>query len=439
MAATAELSRWERVYLAVTSDDDGRICRDIPDSACNHQPKNFFIHVMSLAATKTGDGLVDPKLVLSWLLGAIGAPAAAVGMLVPVREAGALLPQLFTAASIRALPRRKWVWAAGSLCQGLSLFGIAGAAALLDGATAGWTIVALLAVFATARSACSVAYKDVLGKTVSKSTRGTATGTAGTIGAITVFAFGLALSLGIVEKSITAICGALVLGGLLWIAAALTFSALDEESGATEGGGNPVKVAIEQFRLLREDPQLVRFIVTRGLLIATALAPPYMLAMAGRDGGKSLGALGPFILASAFAAMSSTYIWGRLSDRSSRRVLTLSGLVAAAALGATAVLAIGDGGLLQTEFVPPALLFVLMVAYQGVRIGRSTHLVDMADRDRRAAYTALSNTIIGIVLLAGGVFGLLAQYAGEVAVIALFAAMCLGAAAVALGLKEVQD
>ena len=77
----------DRIYLALTSEDDGRVCRDIPESACNHQPKNFLIHVLSLGATKTGDGLVDPKLVLSWLLGALGAPTAAIGMLVPVREA----------------------------------------------------------------------------------------------------------------------------------------------------------------------------------------------------------------------------------------------------------------------------------------------------------------------------------------------------------------
>tara|TARA_R110002126_G_scaffold4815_14_gene24959 strand:- start:3557 stop:4882 length:1326 start_codon:yes stop_codon:yes gene_type:complete len=429
----------DRIYLALTSEDDGRVCRDIPESACNHQPKNFLIHVLSLGATKTGDGLVDPKLVLSWLLGALGAPTAAIGMLVPVREAGALLPQLFTAASIRRLPQRKWVWAAGSLVQGLSLAAMAATVLLFDGATAGWMIVALLAVFAVARSACSVAYKDVLGKTVSKATRGTATGTAGTVGAVTVFLFGAALSTGLLDKSVTVLCGALALGGVLWIVAALLFTTLDEAPGATEGGGNPLRVAREQFGLLRRDAQLVRFIVTRGLLIATALAPPYLLAIAGRDGEKSLGALGPFVLASAFAAILSTYVWGRLSDRSSRRVLGLSGMIAAAILAAAAGVAGAGGSWLQNGFVLPVLLFGLMIAYQGVRIGRSTHLVDMADENRRAAYTALSNTIIGVVLVAGGVFGIVADIAGIPAVLGIFALMSAGAVVTAYGLDEVQQ
>lgn len=52
-------------------------------------------------------------------------------------------------------------------------------------------------------------------------------------------------------------------------------------------------------------------------------------------------------------------------------------------------------------YVLPAIHFFLMISYQGVRLGRSTHIVDMADPETRAAYTALSNSIIGIVLLGG--------------------------------------
>ncbi len=114
-----------------------------------------------------------------------------IGLLVPIREAGALLPQLFTAAAIRSLPQRIWVWAAGSLIQGLAILGIGVAMLMLSGAAAGWTAIVLLTIFAVARSVCSVSYKDVLGKTVSKATRGTATGSAGTVSALLVLGFGV--------------------------------------------------------------------------------------------------------------------------------------------------------------------------------------------------------------------------------------------------------
>lgn len=91
------------LYELLTGDDEARVCKDIPEEACRHQPHNFLTHVVGLAGTKLGDGLADPKLVLAWLLGALGAPAAAIGLLMPVRESLALLPQLLIAPRIHPL------------------------------------------------------------------------------------------------------------------------------------------------------------------------------------------------------------------------------------------------------------------------------------------------------------------------------------------------
>ena len=429
----------DRVYLQLTGDDEGRVCRDIPEAACNAQPENFLKHVMALLASKAGDGLVDPKLVLPWLLGALGAPAFFTGLLVPIREAGALLPQLVTAGSIRALPLRKYAWAIGSLVQGLAVIGMGIAAFSLQGEALGWTIVSLLVVMSLARSVCSVAYKDVLGKTVSKSTRGTATGTASTGAALVVFAFGALLALGWLPLEVEVIAFVLLVAGSCWLFAAAVFVGLDEVPGATEGGGNALSVVLEEIALLRTDGQLVRFIAVRGLLTSTALAPPFLLALGGRSAGAELGGLGLFVLASSAASVLSTYAWGRLSDVSSRRVLLYSGLVASLPLGAAGLLGLVDSGLLSLPAVLPGLLLVLMIAYQGVRLGRSTHVVDMADETRRAAYTALSNTVVGVLLLGASIFGALASAAGEAVVLLTFAVMAVLGALVAFGLDEVQE
>jgi len=311
------------------------------------------------------------------------------------------------------------------------------AALRLRGAPAGWTILGLLVVFALARSVCSVSYKDVLGKTVSKATRGTATGAAGTVAAVLVLFFGAALSFGLLKKSIGVIAGALGVAGGLWLLAAAVFSTLAEEAGATEGGGRALEVALRQASLVREDPQLARFIAVRGLLIATALAPPFILSAAGQEGGRALGELGPFVLASGLASALSSFVWGRLSDVSSRRVLMIASGVAAFALAVAGILMTILGP--ERAAIPLAVaLFVLMIAYQGVRLGRATHIVDMADRDTRAAYTALSNSIIGAWLLVGGVFGPIAERAGNAVVMVICGAMCVGAGVLARGLEEVQ-
>ena len=195
-----EFSPARIAYQLLAAEDEGRVCKDIPESACNHQTTNFVTHVVSLAMTKSADGLINPKLVLSWILTHLGAPAYFVGLLVPIREAGALLPQLFIAGFLRSLPRRKFAWALGSLIQGLSALGMALAAFTLEGKALGLALVSLLALLALARSLCSVSYKDVLGKTVSKSRRGTATGTASSLASGLVILFALLLASGWVDK-----------------------------------------------------------------------------------------------------------------------------------------------------------------------------------------------------------------------------------------------
>jgi len=425
----------EKAFQAITIDDEGRVCADIPESACNQEPGNFFKHVGSLALTKSADGLIDPKLVLSWLMTSLGAPVALIGLLVPVREAGALLPQLLTAGYLRKLQRRKWAWAAGSMVQGLGAAAIGLVAITMAGAAAGWAIVIALAVLALARSICSVCYKDVLGKTIDKSRRGTATGLAGSIASVSVIIYALILSSNLVDRMLL-VSGGLFLAGAAWIVAALLFATLQEESGATEGGKTALKEAVRNFSYLRDDQQLVRFILTRGLLTATALAPPFMIAV-GSQAGESYDKLGFLVLASALASLCSSFVWGRLSDRSSRKVLAFSAMVATVILAATSWLAFA--GTLDGGYILPVLLFGLMIAYQGVRLGRSTHLVDMADKDTRAAYTALSNTIIGLLLLAGGIFSLIANWFGGEMVLVIMAGMSGLAILAAWGLEEVQQ
>ncbi len=429
-------SGWlDSAFEAVAIDDEGRACRDIPEAACRDETGNFFTHVGSLFLSKGADSLIDPKLVLSWLIQAVGAPTALVGLLVPIREAGALLPQMFIAGALRRLPKRKWAWSIGAALQGISAIAIAASAYFLSGLRAGVVILCLLGVLAIARSICSVCYKDVLGKTIDKNRRGRTTGLAGSLAAIVAISFGTLLFLEVFDR-FNLVLAAILLAGLFWIIAGGLFTTLTEAPGATEGSANAFWTAIENLEYLKSEPQLRIFILTRSLLTATAFAPPFMVALGSID-ETGLGNLGWLVLASATAALCSSFVWGSVSDQSSRKVLIIAAILGACSLLATSVLSYL--GMLTSSWAIPLLLFVLMIAYQGVRLGRSTHLVDMANEDTRAAFTAISNTFIGIVLLAGSVFTLVAQFAGAATVIIICAVMCVGAAFAATGLEEVQD
>lgn len=291
-------------------------------------------------------------------------------------------------------------------------------------------------MLALARSVASVAYKDVLGKTIDKGQRGTVTGLAASWSAVVVIGFALVL-ITLSDARFAVVAGALGLAAGAWVLAGVIFAGLAEDAGAQDGGANGWQAAIANLRYLREDPQLARFITARGLLTATALAPPWLVVLASADGGAALEGLGALVLAAALAALVSGYVWGRLADRSSRRVLIWTGISGAAGMALT--LLFWALGLAGTLWAMPLALFAIMIAHQGVRLGRSTYLVDMVGEDRRAVYTAIANTVIGVILLASGVFGAIAGLFGAAVTLGLFAVMALGGAWVAYGLKELGE
>jgi hypothetical protein len=433
-------TRLDSLYDLVTGDEDARVCKDIPPDACNDQPRNFFAYLGANTLNKVADELSSAKLVLPWMLGAVGAPAAFAGFLVPVREAGVLLPQMAVAAYVRRMPLRKPVWLLGAGLSGLALLGIAMAALLLEGETAGWAVIGLLLLFSLARGLCSVAAKDVLGKTVSKSRRGRVMGWSAAVGGLLVLALGAWLSTRDLESSgVSLYAGLFAAAGLLWLAAMFVFSTVREQPGATEGGGNALRVALDNLRLLRDDRPFRLFVFGRISLLAVALAPPFYVLLAQQTASGDPADLGLLVIASGLAAALSSPFWGALGDRSSRRVMALAAAGAGLLGIAVATAAYTEQAWMGYGWVHALVFLVLTVMHSGVRLGRKLYLVDMATERTRAAYVAISNSVIGVMMLLGGLVGLLADRFGLVAVIGLLGAWSLLAAWEAARLPEVSE
>lgn len=404
------------------------------------EARNGAVQVAALTLSKTADALIDPKLVLAWLLTALSAPGAMIGLLVPVREAGALLPQLALARRVEASPERKRFWAVGAALQGLAALGMAAAALLLSGAAAGAAIIVCLAGLACARAASSVSHKDTLARSIAKTRRGAITGAASSVAALAVFGVGLVMASGVFAVETGVLAALVALAGLAFLASAVVFLALRER--VPEGAGEDAKeedaTLAALLRPIFRDDQLRVFVAARAALTVTALAPPFIVMLSAASGRSALDQLGPLVMASTAASVLAGHVWGRLADRSSRRTLVVSGLLAAvvfAVIGGVGVATGGLGGALGAA----AAVFAAQLAYEGVRAGRKLHLTDMAEDHFRARYTALSNTLVGLSLLAGGLFGLLADRVGPAPVLLAFAGIAAVGALLAGRLEEVQQ
>jgi hypothetical protein len=313
----------------------------------------------------------------------------------------------------------------------LALFG--------QGGLGGGLVLITLVALSLARGLSSIATKDVLGKTIAKQRRGNLLGWSGSVaGAVTLAAGGVLMLFddrpG--ELALAALLGVAALG---WTVNALCAARIAEVPGAVEGGENAWSSIKLGLRLLREDRNFLHFNLSRALLLASALALPYVALLGQQQSGAELGGLGLLIVVSGLAGMVASPVWGKRSDASSRSVLRDTGLGAAACclLGAGIAWLPGEW---TAQVWPYALVYALLViVHAGVRLGRKTYLVDMAGQDKRALYVALSNTLTGVLMLVvGGMTGVLAQWLGTDWLLVVLAVMALGAAASAARLPDVE-
>ena len=360
---------------------------------------------------------------LPLLLSGVGAPVAIAGALEPVRRGTALLPGLVVSGRMRAFERRKGFWVAAGLVQAAAMGVMAMAAAALDGAAAGFVVLAMLALFSLASGAGSVAFGDVMGKTIPKQRRGRLLGLRAALGGVVAIAVGgvLELTLGPdVERGV--FVALLLAAAALWALGAWLYALISEPAGATGGGRTPLAEARAGAGLLREVRGFRRFLLARALLAVTEVALPFYV-LAAREAGVRGSALGVFLVASGLAAVLSNPVWGRVTDDTSdRAAMTVAGSVGAlAAAGAVALLAAG----VDSALAYAAVVFVAVVAQEGVRLVRKAYLVTAAPPDERPLYIALANTLIGGVMIALALLGVLADVAGVPAALATILVLSL--------------
>lgn len=411
----------DRLYSALMSRDL-EAEQELPPEIRDDVARNGLRQVAAQTFQSSGDQTVNASTVLPWLFQALGVPSALVGLLVPIRESGSMLPQAFITSPVLRVRHRTWVFVAGALVQSVAVAVMAATAALGSGLTAGVVIVVALAVFALGRSLCSISSKDVQGRTVPKGERGQINGLATTAAGLTAITLGLAIRyLGGNDLDPTSLALLLALGSALWVAAAVMYAGVTEPEDLTKAereseGARPT------LSLLREDRILRRFVTVRSLLLVSALSPPFVVALSLRSGVGSLSGLGAFIIASGVAALLGGRIFGRWADRSSRSLMSVGAAVASvvvvALVAAVTFVDVADSVWGDALFV--VAYFVLTLMHTGVRVGRKTYVVDLAEGDLRTTYVAVSNTAMGIILLVvGGISSAIAAFAVEWALLFL--------------------
>lgn len=418
----------ESAYAKLMNEEDARVCKAIDENACKVVPGNFFLTIISYFFNKLADSVANTKVIIPWIMESLSVPLFLISFLVPIRESGSLLPQLLIAAYVRKMPIRKYVWSIGAFLQAFSMIGIGIVAWNMTGLNAGIAIIALIIVFSLARGLSSVAEKDVLGKTIPKTRRGTLSGYSGSLAGLLIIGLGIYFLL-VGEKPFSPQNFGVILftAGIFWIIAGLVYSRIKEFEGETDGGGNAISVALKKISLLKTDKDFRNFVISRALFLCSVLSAPFFVILAQQQSNSSNYLLGLFILAGGCADFFSSIIWGKLADKSSKKAMIRGASITSILGFLVYFLDTFYENIFSTIWIMPIIYFALTVGYQGIRIGRKTYLIDLAGGNKRTDYVAVSNSIIGFVLLFTGFIGVLSSIIGLNGIILLLAIIgCIG-------------
>lgn len=429
----------DRLYEFINGEGEQDVCDEIPESACSLIPKNFTLNAINGLGTKLADQLASPGLVLAWFMDALGIPVSMIGYLNPVRRAAALLPQLFVSGQIRQMPVRKWFWVAGGAVFGLALLLMVPAAVLLPAFAAGIGIMVLLAAGSIGRGFSSVAYKEVLAKTIPQGSRGRLLAVRATAGGLLALLAGIFIKTQVgAGKSIMPYLLLIAAAGGLWMISLVPVVLVEEHPGATAGARDPFEETRSGIKLFKQHAGYRSYIFTRGILVSVELSLPFYALYVRQATGGGTGELGIFIIAASLSQLLSSPFWGLLSDRTSRWTLMLSALLAGLA-GVFILLVNRIPIIADNPYVLALPVIIIGFAIAGVRLGRNVYLVDAAPADDRALYVALSNTIAGGLILLGGGLGFIADSFGIQILIGVLAALAFTGAISSWLLPEAQQ
>ena len=427
----------DKAYDLITDDGEERACDAIPDSACKETPGNYFKNVFSGALSKLAEQLVSPGTTLPWIMSSLGVPNAFSGALVPIKDAGSLLPQLFVSAKIRKYPVRKWFWVIPAVLQALALLLMAFVVLRLEGSFAGYLILLLLLVYSLASGVASISFKDVIAKTIPKGKRGQLLALRSTIGGILTLGAGIFILQDLEKEQDNNLLFWVVLSGaFLWILSALFFALISEQAGATDGGRSPINELKNGWVIWKKDANLRIFVLTRGLLMAIPLAQPFFVILGKEELGNEVTNLGIMVISAGIANIISSPFWGRFADQSSKKLMVWVSLMGIINISLMAIFPIWPETW-KTIYTFAGLFLVQVMAHGGARLSRKTYLVDFAPSDERPLYVSLSNTMIGVLTLVGAGLGTLSSIFGIPVMLFVFVGLLVLALIFALKLKEV--
>jgi MFS family permease len=356
--------------------------------------------------------------------------APVIGLVTTVWNGAWLIPQLAAANAINHLPRKKPALLRMGFLGRISMFPIALALMLGLWQWPGWMLTlffAMLTLFWVSDAYCSIAWFDIVGKSVPANRRGRLFG-AGQVGASL-----LAIGIGAFVRWILSAQGPGFPASYAWLFALSSITLL-LALGALATIHEPLEEVNEErlgwrsyvprlIQVLKEQHTYRNVIIAWLLCGLSSMATPFYVLYATDRLGLGAESVGVFIIAQTIGGLLGSLGLGALAERrGSGAVIRMTVVVTI-----TAPLAA-----LALYFIPPAnwtstaymwVFIVLGIIGSSSMLGWQNYMLGLAPPGQRPTYMGLSNTLAGLLVLAPVMGGWLL---GETSYLVLFTAAVIG-------------
>ncbi|HKZ83002.1 MAG TPA: MFS transporter [Anaerolineae bacterium] len=422
----------------------------LPRALTPNERRSFVLGVSNGAAFTFAESLIAADLVLTNFVGKLTASNFLIGLVVPLRDAGWFLPQLFVSSYLQYRERVLPIYRVMAVARTIAWLGMAAVVfAVQDPGALLLLFFLLYSVNSLASGVAGLSFMDVVAKTIPGGRRGSFFAGRLFFGSL----LGLLASV-IVSAALGGTLGLSYLDsiGVLflvsWASAVLgllAFGTIREPPGEIREEPATLGAHVRRAaRLPRDNREFRLLLVGRVMLILSYVAAPFYGVYATRELGADERILGVFLAARTLSFLVANPAWARLSDRRGNRLVMLIALVFGLLMPSVALAAKPVMSLLAVPHTQWALVYVSVFLLwglfeSGIGVGAVNLLLDFAPPRDRVTYVGLTNSVLGVALLSTSLGGALVDLIG-ISSVFLLSLGCLAASLVAFyKMREPRD
>ena len=416
--------------------------------------RNFILGVINGAVFNISEVFMDPEMVFTWFLAQLGASNFLIGLVLPIRQTGWFIPQIFASGYVQRQPRKLPFYKAVGVFRSCTLLGLV-LGVLFIPAESPWLLViffACLIAYSLGSGLAGLVFMAMLQRVIPPRRRGSFFAQRMFWGGL--LALGASAAVGVlldqpdnvpVIRSLHFPFNFALMFGISFVAFVLTlmtWAMIEEPPEDVSPERVHWRVQIKRgAKILRENVPYRTFVMVRLCLMLAQLAMPFYIVYAKDVLHVPARMAGVYLTARTASSIVSNLLWGRISDRQgNRRLIRITNCVGLAI--PLLSLSIGALGGLMPSLLPWlsyifTLVFIASGAYgMGSAIANMNYLLDIAPPQQRALYVGFSNTLFGLAVLASSLGGVIVDWAGFAPV--MIVAACLYTLAIALSFAMIE-